>query len=50
MPQYVKIIILIAMLGIVGVFFLFFLLITIKKHKIRNMYLAIDQLLNQIVK
>lgn len=50
MPQYVKIIILIAILGIVGVFFLFFLLITIKKHKIRNMYLAIDQLLNQIVK
>ena len=50
MPQYVKIIILISILGIVGIILLFFLLITIKKHKIRNMYLAIDQLLNQIVK
>jgi hypothetical protein len=49
MPQYVKIIILVSILLIVGLFFITFLFITIKKHKIRNMYLAVDNLLNKIV-
>ncbi len=49
MPQYVKIIILVSILLVVGLFFLTFLFITIKKHKIRNMYLAVDNLLNKIV-
>ena len=50
MPQYVKIILIVSILLIVGLFSLIFLLISIKKHKIKNMYLAIESLLNKIVK
>ncbi len=49
MPQYVKIIILVSILIIAGLFSLIFLYISIKKHKLKNMYLAIDDLLNKIV-
>ena len=49
MPQYVKIIILVSILIIAGLFSLIFLYVSIKKHKLKNMYLAIDDLLNKIV-